>query len=303
VKSRSFFTAAGKIFGKKADEIMKNRAMVSVLFFLLFVVMIFAYEKTETGGGTIRHAAAPAPPVKKAQMVKKKKAAVKAADLKMLFKVPCGKDMQGVAYDNGCYYIGFDLHKSAGSLLCKLNSAGKLISKAVLSLGHCSEIAVNHSNGDLFVSNGSFNRKAHVYEVDFRNGKKARVVKDINLSRFGNSALVAVDNSKKYLVVHTSKNDFSTHDFTILRMSDLSVVKRFQIKYQGIPQGLDISAGRIYFCTDNKLTVMNDSGKIIRSIRLKEHGENEGIAFATIKGKQYLVVGYSRPNRLYVLKY
>lgn len=219
--------------------------------------------------------------------------------LKLLFQISGVGDMQGVAYEGGNYYIGFDLHDGINARIDRYNSAGKLLDSAKLPVGHCSEIAVSYSSHHLFISNGSARKTAHIYEVDYGNGANAQILKDMDFSGLGSSALVAVDNQKGDLIVHTARNDFSQHEITVFNLATMQKISSFSIPYQGIPQGLEACNDRIYLLTNNKITTISDNGALLSTNSVSEKGESEGMTLVTENNRTFFAAGRSRPNRLY----
>lgn len=216
------------------------------------------------------------------------------------FQVKNSENMQGLAYGNGYFYVGFDIGKGMGRIQ-EYTSSGKLVKDSgPIPTAHTASISYNVQDGMLYVANGGGTNPTKIFVVDFKL-KQPKVIRTIDLSRLGNSALAAIDNAKHVMWVHTAKNDQS--DITLSECTFTGkVLKQFHLKNQGVPQGLDVYEGKLYYYTDNRITVIDENtGKILRSLSIHENGESEGLA--VVGGKMpYLVIGYSHPNRFYAVK-
>ncbi|MGH4140624.1 hypothetical protein [Clostridium sp.] len=82
----------------------------------------------------------------------------------------------------------------------------------------------------------------------------------------------------------------------------MSTVATFDIVNQGIPQGLETDGNHIYLYTNNKITVIDYKGTIIRSYAINKTGESEGLTIASEYGTSFLAMGYNSPNRIYALR-
>jgi hypothetical protein len=216
-----------------------------------------------------------------------------------LFQVKNTDNMQGLAYANGHFYVSFDLGNGEGRIQ-EYTSSGKLVKDSgPLPISHAASITWNRQNGLLYVTNGGGHNPTKIYLVDFR-PKHPKVVATINLSRLGNSGLTAIDNVRHMMWVHTAKNDYSDITFSYCTFTG-KVVRQFKLKNLGVPQGLDVYNHKLYYYTDNRITVLEESGKILRTIVLHESGESEGLAVVKTKAP-YLVIGYNHPNRFYAVK-
>jgi DNA-binding beta-propeller fold protein YncE len=215
------------------------------------------------------------------------------------FQIKNTENMQGLAYAKGYFYVGFDLGNGEGRIQ-EYSPSGRLVKDSgPLPISHAASITWNRQNGLLYVTNGGGNNPTKIYLVDFR-PKRPRVVATIDLSRLGNSGLAAIDNARHMMWVHTAKDDHSDITFSYCSLTG-KVVRQFKLKNQGVPQGLDVYNHELYYYTDNRITVLNESGKILRTIPLHESGESEGLAVVTTKAP-YLVIGYNHPNRFYAVK-
>lgn len=153
----------------------------------------------------------------------------------------------------------------------------------------------------IYVANGGGSNPTHIYEVDF---DKKKVTKDINLEKYGSSALLAINNDKDELILHTSPDgDHGKIIFSIIDFNNNSLKQQFEIHNQGVPQGLEYYDGILYYYTNNNITCIDlDTKNIIKNFEIKETGESEGITLAYDNNIPYLAIGYNKNNRIYALK-
>lgn len=219
----------------------------------------------------------------------------------LMFNVNDKRNQQGLTYANGNFYIGFDTGNQTGEIVCIDKSGNNKGSTGKIYIGHAAGLAFREKNGHIYVANGGGDNLTHVYEVDFKNKK---VINDINLEEFGTAALIAIDNDKDNLIISTSleKGNNGNPTFTVLDFN-LNKKSQFQLKNQGIPQGMECYKGKLYYYTNNKITCIDlKKGKIIKSFDINESGESEGLTVVNDVKNPYVVVGYNNKNRLYSVK-
>ena len=214
-----------------------------------------------------------------------------------LFDIKTEDNLQGVAYWDGYYYIGYDVGKGYGKIR-KYKAKGELIQETdPLSIGHTAELDFRNKNNRLYVANGGGKNPIKVYEIDMTS-KTPSISKTLNLNLLGNAGLLAIDNENDTLVVHTADNDQAGPKISVVDFNG-NTLKQFPISYQGIPQGLEVHNGIIYFQTNDLITMINFSGQVIGQTAMNESGENEGIAIFSDAGKTYYLYAYRFNNRLY----
>ncbi|RFU61123.1 YncE family protein [Peribacillus glennii] len=231
--------------------------------------------------------------------IKSSKAELEINDtvVKPKFHVDSKENMQGIAYSNGHMYIGFDIGKDRGRIR-QYTLTGKLVkTTAPLKTGHTAELDVRNKNGRLYVANGGGKNPLKIHEVDV---SKNKITDTLHLDNLGNSGLLAVDNDRDRLIIHSAKNDKGTPLFSITDFNG-KILKQFKIPYQGVPQGLEHHNGKIYFYTNSKITVIDEKGNILKTHKLKIKGESQGITVVDDK-KPYIAVAYDEPHRIFELK-
>lgn len=231
--------------------------------------------------------------------------------LTLLFTIPDKGSMQGLAYAEGNFYIGFAKGFGMGQIDV-INLKGKLIKKTgLLPIQHAGELAFRKTDRLIYVSNGNVDKPAKIFAVNM-NSTDPSVVHTIVPDIQGYGALIAIDNNIDQMIISTNSsilslasnpisNNFTTVSFYTCDF-DGKVFNKFTIPYQGIPQGVECYKSLIYFYTNNKLTVLNKNGKILKIYALMRRGESEGMTLAIINNKPVLTVGYNYPGRVYVLK-
>lgn len=231
--------------------------------------------------------------------------------VKMLFAVPEKITMQGLAYANNVYYISFDMGKGMGRIDA-VDSRGRILTKTEnLPIEHAAEIAYRKANKSIYVANGVANDHIRVYRVDM-NSRHPSVAEKITPNVPGYGGLLAVDNDHDSMIISTNKIPIDIRgNMKINKNAALSfyvcdfkgkMKKRFTIPYQGVPQGMEYYKNNIYFYTNNKVTVVNMSGKILSYLHIAEPGESEGMTLSNVSGCPVFAVGYSYKNRVYVFK-
>lgn len=214
-----------------------------------------------------------------------------------LFDIKTKDNLQGVAYWDGYYYVGYDVGNGLGKIR-KYNSHGELIQETdSLAIGYTAELDFRNKNDRLYVANGGGKNPTRIFEINMTT-KPPYISKTLELDSLGKAGLLAIDNENDTLVVHTANNDQSAPKISIIDFSG-NVLKHFSIPYQGIPQGLEVHNGIIYFQTNSLISMINFSGQIIGQTAVKESGENEGIAIFNNAKETYYLYSYRFNNRLY----
>lgn len=216
---------------------------------------------------------------------------------KKLFDIKIKDNLQGVAYWDGYYYVGYDVGKGFGKIR-KYNTHGELIQETgSLAIGHTAEMDFRNKNDMLYVANGGGKNPARIFEINMTS-KTPYISKTLELSSLGKAGLLAIDNENDTLVVHTADNDQEAPKISVIDFNG-NVLKQFTIPYQGIPQGLEVHNGIIYFQTNSLISMINFSGQVIGQTAVNEPGENEGIAIFSTAKEIYYLYGYRFNNRLY----
>ena len=229
--------------------------------------------------------------------------------LTKLFSIPADGNMQGLAFADGNYFIGFDAGNGMGKI-DEFSSGGRFLrTSGLLPIEHAAELAFRKADACLYVSNGQPDAPVHIYAVNM-NGEKPDITNRITPDTPGYGGLVAVDNDRDVMIISTNSikigiggrfsNSGSTVTFYTCDFAG-KVKSRFTLPYMGVPQGIEALGGSIYFYTNNRITVIREDGKIIRKIDLNESGESEGMTSAVQDGRTVLTVGYSYPGRIFML--
>lgn len=214
---------------------------------------------------------------------------------KLEFKVKSKENMQGLAYNNGFYYIGFDMKNNKGKIQVYDKKGNLKRESKLLDIGHVADLSFNSNKNVLYAVNGGGKNKTKVYEIDIE--KDMKIIKTIDFSKLGNSGLMTFDNKENILILHTSNNDKSKHKFSKCNL-DGEILETFEIDNIGVPQGIEYLNGDIYFYTNDKITVINfKDKKIVDTYNLNISGESEGVTF--VKDENKVAYGYNKQNRIY----
>lgn len=220
------------------------------------------------------------------------------------FHVNQNLNNQGLAYFGGYYYVGYDLGGGNGYLE-KYSGNGVLDASyggVPVPTRHTADLAYRMADGRLYAASGGGSEPTYIYRLAV-DGKS--VDKTLDYTAYGNSALLAIDNTTDLLVLFTIQTggDYGDPTFRFVDWNDNNrVVQQFTIPSQGVPQGLDVHDGMIYYYTDNKITVLDYAGNILDIWFINAGGESEGIAVVYEYGAPCIVVGYNDGRRLYSIR-
>lgn len=193
--------------------------------------------------------------------------------LAKLFNVSPNLSIQSIAYLNNDFFVGVDTPEN-DSIIYKYDALGhELGHTGTLPILHAASLSANPLNGHLYVTNGGATNPTKIYEVDF---DTQQILSTIDLSKLGNSGLSAIDQITGNLWVETAPNDHGSQTFSYCDTNG-NVLKQFSIPNQGVPQGIEYRNGFIYLYTNNKITVINTDGKVLRNLNVNEPGESEGM--------------------------
>jgi len=219
------------------------------------------------------------------------------SQMDLLFHVSDTANMQGVCFDSNFFYVGFDTGTGNGKINQYDLNGKYLASTGDLVIGHSDSIAFRESNQMLYVGAGGYNPFL-VREIDFSN---KTITREINLASLGSSGLFTIDNDRDLFIVHTSGGDTAPHQFRVFDF-DVNQLQYFQIPNIGVPQNIAYFQDKIYFYTNNKLTVLDLQGNILAQETFTKANESEGLCIAFDNQTPYLVLGYNAPNRFYALR-
>ncbi|RYL95174.1 hypothetical protein EWI07_03920 [Sporolactobacillus sp. THM7-4] len=210
----------------------------------------------------------------------------------LLFNMKEQANQQGLTWHDGIYYVGFDVGDHQGMIVAYDRNGHEVGRTSKMNIGHTA--GLDYFDGKIYVANGG-NELSKIYITDF---KTSKIVRTIDVRSYGDGALIAVKN-KKVMILHTTLHLGQDVDVFSFIDENGKKLKSFTLKGLGTPQGLDYQNGKIYYYTNNLITMINEKGEIIKKIPLKDiHGESEGLTLADGK----LVVGYNHNNRLYLIK-
>ncbi|MBC2164842.1 GW dipeptide domain-containing protein [Listeria booriae] len=213
------------------------------------------------------------------------------------FNVPEKSNQQGLTYNNGIYYVAFDLSREGypnHSKIIAYNRNGvKVKETSPLPIGHGAELSFWKNK--LYATNGGGQEGAKLYVIDFESD---RVEDVINLSRYGTNALAVVKDDNT-IILHTSVDSNKEHVFSYVDKNG-NLKKQFKIANAWVPQGIAYYNNTIYFYTNNLITKINDNGQVIDQEFLSLKGESQGIEINKTNGK--VIFGYNGNNRIYEQK-
>lgn len=222
------------------------------------------------------------------------------ANYKVLFNVAETTNMQGFTYHNGVYYLAFDLSRAGYPNMSKIVAYDRLGNKLhetlPMDVGHGAELS--YFKGKIYVSNGSV-EGAKVFVVDF---EKGLIERTLDLTKYGIGALAVVRDDRTLILETSSSSDSNTanHVFSYINIENGALMKQFQIKNAWVTQGIDYYQGKIYFYTNDLITILDESGNILDQQYLGFKGESEGLAIDKENGK--IQFGYNGNNRVYIQK-
>ena len=197
---------------------------------------------------------------------------------------------QGLAYHDGYFIIGIDLGKGLGKLL-KIDMDGNVVENwgnEAIPIGHAAGLSYDDKDNIIFVANGGGKNPMMVYEVDASNGRTIK--KTTDLSSYGHSGLVAYDEYRDVILIHTSANDHGEIYFRILDR-DYHEMSDFHIPNKGTPQGLAMYNDYVYYYTSNKISVFDFNGTYKFAIDFNMTTESEGAAVMIECGCYGLALG------------
>ncbi|MBF2342591.1 GW dipeptide domain-containing protein [Listeria welshimeri] len=216
---------------------------------------------------------------------------------KLTFNISEKTNQQGLTYNDGIYYVAFDLSKAGypnHSKIIAYDQSGREIGETTpLAIGHGAELC--YYKGKIYATNGGGNDGAQIFIVDFENN---RVDDVIDLSSYGTCALATIKDDDT-IILHTSENSNKVHTFSYVDFKG-NLKKQFTIENAWVPQGLDYYNNKIYFYTNNLVTQISDDGAVTNQEYLNLKGESEGIALNKETGK--VIIGYNSNNRIYEQK-
>jgi hypothetical protein len=220
------------------------------------------------------------------------------------FNVNQAMNNQGLAWWNGYYYVGYDVGGGKGYVE-RYDAKGVLdrtYGGTAILTRHTAELAYRSADGRVYAASGGGAEPTYVYRLS-ADGKAVDTTLDF--TKFGNSALIAIDNANDLLLLSstTTGGDVGNPTFRLIDWNDNNrVVSEFTLPYPGVPQGIEIHEGLIYYYTNNKITLIDLLGNIIGSRDVPLSGESEGITLVIDGNKKYLAVGYNQPRRIYTIR-
>jgi len=220
------------------------------------------------------------------------------------FAVPDSGNQQGLAYDNGRFYVGFDLDRRGNARIIAYDGTGREVRRSGrLPLGHAAELSYRRANGTLFVSDGTPGQPCRVTVVDMKHNPP-RVVRKYDFSALGTGGMVAIDNANDRMVVSAGP---AGGPFTVAFVAmDGRIQHRFTSTVPGIRQGLEVLGDQLVLYTSrhdmrwNTLTFMSNTGRVLKTIKVPVAREGEGLAVDAKSRKLY--VGFARPNAVHQVR-
>jgi hypothetical protein len=217
------------------------------------------------------------------------------------FAVPERGNEQGLAYGGGRFYVAFDLDGKGTARIVAYDAAGHEVRRSGrLPLGHASELSYRQASGNVYVADGTPGRPCRVTVVDMRHSPP-RIVRRYDFSALGAGGMVAIDDAHDRMVVSAGP---AGGPFTIAFVGmDGRVQRKFTSRVPGVRQGLEVAGNQIALYTSapdlssNTLTLMSDTGRVAKTIRVPVAREGEGLA-VNAKTRQ-LYVGFGHPNAVH----
>src|SRR5919112_3270589 len=217
------------------------------------------------------------------------------------FAVPQSGSEQGLAYADGRFYVAFDLDGAGTARIVAYDGSGHEVRRSGrLPLGHAAELSYRRADGNLYVAAGTPGRPCRVTVVDMRRSPP-RIVRRYDFSALGNGGMVAIDDARDRMVVTAGP---AGGPFTVAFVAmDGRIQRRFSSEVPGTRQGLEVDGDRLVLYTSapdlrsNELTVLSDTGKVVKSIPVRVAREGEGLA---VNQKTHqLYVGFGHPNAVH----
>jgi hypothetical protein len=217
------------------------------------------------------------------------------------FAVPGGGNQQGLAYAGGRFYVAFDLDGKGTARIVAYNPAGREVRRTGrLPLGHAAELSYRRADGNLYVADGTPGRPCRVTVVDMRRSPP-RIVRRYDFSALGAGGMVAIDDAHDRMVVTAGP---AGGPFTVAFVGmDGRVQRRFTSRVPGVRQGLEVVGDQIALYTSapdmrsNTLTLVSDTGRVARTIRVPIAREGEGLAVNPRTHQLY--VGFGHPDAVH----
>ena len=217
------------------------------------------------------------------------------------FAVPGKANQQGLAYADGRFYVAFDLDGKGTARIVAYDKAGHEVRRSgPLPLGHAAELSYRRADGNLYVADGTPGRRCRVTVVDMQHSPP-RIIRRYDFAELGTGGMVAIDNARDRMVVTAGP---AGGPFTVAFVAmDGRIQRRFSSEVPGTRQGLEVDGDRLVLYTSapdlrsNELTVLSDTGKVVKSIPVRVAREGEGLA---VNQKTHqLYVGFGHPNAVH----
>jgi hypothetical protein len=224
--------------------------------------------------------------------------------LQQAFRVDQAKNNQGLANWNGFYYVGYDIGSGNGYLE-RYSKDGVLdpdYGRVSVPTRHTAELAYRAADSRIYAASGGGTEPTYVYRLA-ADGKS--VDRTYDFTAYGNAAMIAIDNTNDVLVLSTTAGggDAGAVTFRFIDWNaNNKVINQFTIPSQGVPQGVEVYGGLVYFYTSSKITVLDNKGTILDSWDLKAAGESQGMTIVLDGTSPYLAVGYNAPQRVYTIR-
>jgi fucose 4-O-acetylase-like acetyltransferase len=168
----------------------------------------------------------------------------------LAFNIPQKDNFQSIVYKDDIFYAGFDVGQGEG-IIREYDTKGNFIKETgKLAIGHSAGLAFRKSNGHIYACNGGM-YPSFIYEIDMKS-ETPTIINTLNYNSLGNSALLAIDNDRDLLIVHTATNDSTNPTFSICKF-DGTILHQFTIPNKGVPQGLDYYQNQIYYIQTTRL--------------------------------------------------
>lgn len=221
---------------------------------------------------------------------------------KLAFNIKPNLNNQGLAFSAPYFYVGYDVTNGNG-MIERYDANGVLdqsYGQVPVPTRHTAELAYRTSDNRLYAASGGGSEPTYVYRLS-PDGQAVEHVYDF--SDFGNSALLAIDNKNELFLLMTTASGGDKGD-PVFRLIDPnnnnSVLLQFSIPNQGVPQGMEILDGIVYFYTNNRITMLDLAGNILGKTDLNIIGESQGMTLVTQGDKTTIAIGYNQPGRVYI---
>ncbi|EST11976.1 GW domain-containing glycosaminoglycan-binding protein [Sporolactobacillus laevolacticus] len=216
-------------------------------------------------------------------------------------------NQQGLAYNNekNTFYVGYDLGNGMGKIIAyPLDENNQVINDQIrisksLPLGHTCAVSYSPYTKRLYaVSSAGDSPKLYTIDPDTLTPESEDGVK-INNQVIPYVAMMTVKDEHTLILMTESFGDDTFFDYDLNNPNN-PLSNKVQLKKMGVVQGMQYDDGNLYFLTNNYITVLDQSMKLVDRFHFSiPNGElpQESEGLTRVNGK--LVVGLSG-HKIYI---